>query len=87
VGNKEVEEDVPEAKVHAQRRDAVVGATERRVHARHDEHGRVRVQPVIEQLAQQAARLRTPRLLPVNAVCKIKHHHPTTAHVQSNHLN
>jgi hypothetical protein len=70
VGHKEVEEDVPEAEVHAQRRDAVVGATERRVHARHDEHGRVRVQPVVEQLAQRAARLRAPRLLPVNAVCK-----------------
>lgn len=66
--HEEVEEDVPEAKVHAQRRDAVVGAAERRVHARHDEDGRVRVESVVEQLAQRAARLRPARLLPVNAV-------------------
>lgn len=66
--HEKVEENVPEAKVHAQRRDAVVGAAKRRVHARYDEHGRVRIQPVVKQLAQRATRLRAARLLSINAV-------------------
>lgn len=34
------------------------------------EHGRVRVQAVVEQLAQRAASARPPGLLAVDAICK-----------------